>query len=110
MTDAEYLEQAEALLRHIEMQCDEINDAGSADIDSTRAGGVVTLAFEGGAQIVVNLQKTLHEIWLASRAGGWHYRWEDGAWRDTRSGENFYARLTHEASVCAGQPIAFNAA
>ena len=110
MTDAEYLDRAEALLRRIEAVCDEINDAGSADIDSARAGGVVTLAFAGGAQIVVNLQKPLHEVWLASRVGGWHYRWQDSAWRDTRSGEDFYARLTQEASACAGQPVTFTAA
>ena len=97
MTDAEYLELAEALLRQIEAQCDAINDAGVVDIDNARNGGVVTLAFESGAQIVINLQKPLHEIWLAARTGGSHYRWTDGAWRDTRSGEDFYARLTHEA-------------
>ncbi|MBQ9579052.1 MAG: iron donor protein CyaY [Ottowia sp.] len=110
MTDAEYLERAEALLRHIEAQCDEINDAGSVDIDSARAGGVITLTFAGGAQIVVNLQKPLHEVWLASRAGGWHYRWTDGAWCDTRTGEHFHTRLTQEASACAGQPVTFTAA
>ena len=110
MTDAEYLNQAEALLRRIEAQCDDINDAGSVDIDNSRAGGVITLAFESGAQIVINLQKPLYEIWLASRAGGWHYRWADGAWRDTRSGEDFYARLSAEASACAGQALAFTAA
>ena len=110
MTDAEYLELAEALLRQIEAQCDAINDAGVVDIDNARNGGVVTLAFESGAQIVINLQKPLHEIWLAARTGGSHYRWQDGAWRDTRSGEDFYARLTHEASACAGQPVVFSAA
>ena len=110
MTDAEYQNLAEALLRHIEMQCDEINEAGNVDIDSTRSGGALTLAFEGGAQIVINLQKPLHEIWLASRAGGWHYRWTDGAWRDMRTGEHLHTRLTAEASACAGQPVAFTAA
>ena len=110
MTDAEYQNLAEALLRHIEMQCDEINEAGNVDIDSTRSGGVLTLAFEGGAQIVINLQKPLHEIWLASRAGGWHYRWTDDAWRDMRTGEHLQTRLSQEASACAGQPVAFTAA
>ena len=110
MTDAEYQNLAEALLQHIEMQCDEINEAGNVDIDSTRSGGVLTLAFEGGAQIVINLQKPLHEIWLASRAGGWHYRWTDGAWHDTRTGEQLHTRLTAEASACAGQPMTFTAA
>lgn len=110
MTDAEYQNLAEALLRHIEMQCDEINEDGNVDIDSTRSGGVLTLAFEGGAQIVINLQKPLHEIWLASRAGGWHYRWQDGAWCDTRTGEHLRTRLTAEASACAGQPVTFDAA
>ena len=90
-------------------QIEKINDAGDVDIDNSRAGGVVTLAFESGGQIVVNLQKPLHEIWLASRAGGWHYRWDGAAWRDTRTGEDFYARLSTEASGCAGQTLALTA-
>ena len=34
---------------------------------------MVTLSFPNGTQIVVNLQKPLHEVWMAAKAGGFHY-------------------------------------
>ena len=74
MTDLEFLNAAEAALRKIETTCDRINDQTDADIDTQRNGGVLTLAFANGSQIVVNLQKPLQEIWLAAKAGGFHYR------------------------------------
>jgi CyaY protein len=34
------------------------------------------------------------EIWVAARAGGFHFRAAAGIWRDTRSGEELAAALT----------------
>ncbi|RYY82605.1 MAG: iron donor protein CyaY, partial [Comamonadaceae bacterium] len=62
MTDPEYMDRAEALLRQVEAGCDRINDATDADIDSQRVGGMVTITFRNGSQIIVNLQKPLHEV------------------------------------------------
>ncbi|MDR2154738.1 MAG: iron donor protein CyaY [Burkholderiaceae bacterium] len=107
MTDLEYLDHAEALLRAIEAQCDRLGDSTDADIDSQRTGGMVTLTFAGGGQIVINLQKPLHEVWLAARSGGYHYRLAGGAWRDTKSGEDFFERLSRCATEQAGVPLRF---
>ena len=78
MTDSEFMDQAERVLAAIESGCDRINDATDADIDNQRVGGMVTLKFANGSEIVVNLQKPLHEIWLAARSGGYHYRFDAG--------------------------------
>lgn len=86
MTDLEYLDLAENTLQRIEAACDRINETTDVDIDNQRNAGMVTLTFAQGGQIVVNLQKPLHEIWLAARAGGFHYRYKDGCWRDTKDG------------------------
>lgn len=107
MTDLEYQDRAEALLRGIEAQCDRINEDTDADIDNQRVGGMVTLLFPDGSQIVVNLQKPLQEVWLAARSGGYHYRFDDGAWRDTKSGEAFFDRLSQSASEHAAMPLRF---
>ena len=107
MTDLEYLDRAEALLATVEAECDRINEAGDADIDNQRVGGMVTLVFADNSQIVVNLQKPLQELWLAARSGGYHYRWQEGQWRDTKSGEEFYARLSLSASEHAGAALRF---
>ena len=107
MTDLEYLDRAEALLAAVEAECDRINEAGDADIDNQRVGGMITLAFADRSQIVINLQKPLQELWLAARSGGYHYRWQDGQWRDTKSGEEFFARLSQSASEHARAALSF---
>ena len=61
-----------------------------------------------GSKIVVNTQPPLHELWLAARAGGYHFRWVDGAWRDTRDGVEFFSRLSQEASAQAGRALDFS--
>ena len=107
MTDLEYMNLAESLLDQVERDCDRLNDSTSADIDNQRAGGMVTLVFPGGSQIVVNLQKPLHEVWLAARAGGFHFRFADGHWRDTKSGADFYDCLSRTASEQSGLTLRF---
>jgi CyaY protein len=109
MTDSEYMDRAEAALAAIERACDRINDATEADIDNQRVGGMITLSFPNGSQLIVNLQKPLQEIWLAARSGGYHYRHDGRVWVDTKTGEEFFANLSREASVQAGQPLEFSA-
>jgi CyaY protein len=108
MTDLEYLDRAEALLASVEDGCDRINDASDADIDNQRVGGMVTLTFRDGSQIIVNLQKPLQEVWLAARSGGFHYRWDGQCWRDTKRASEFFADLSRYASEQSGRPLTFS--
>ncbi len=110
MTDLEYMDRAEALLRRIELACDRFNEDTEADIDNQRVGGMVTLTFPDRSQIVVNLQKPLHEVWLASRSGGYHSVFDGMHWADTTTGVDFYAQLSRDASAQAGLPLDFTAA
>ena len=107
MTDPEFLDLAEAALRAVELACDRINDETDADIDNQRTGGMITMSFAQGSQIVINLQKPLHEIWLAAKAGGYHYRWVDGRWMDTKGDGEFFANLTRQASAQSGLALVF---
>lgn len=109
MTDTDYLDQAEALLRAVESSCDRINDAGDADIDNQRTGSMVTLSFADRSQIIINLQKPLQEVWMAARSGGYHYRLQDGLWMDTKGQGEFYAALSANASQQAGAMLVFKA-
>ncbi|MBB1600576.1 iron donor protein CyaY [Variovorax sp. UMC13] len=109
MTDPEYMDRAEAALAAIEQSCDRINDATEADIDNQRVGGMITLTFPNRSQLIINLQKPLHEIWLAARSGGYHYRHDGTAWVDTKTGEEFFGNLSREATLQAGQPLLFTA-
>ncbi|HVR48883.1 MAG TPA: iron donor protein CyaY [Pseudorhodoferax sp.] len=107
MTDPEFMDRAERLLAAVESACDRINDESDADLDNQRVGGMVTLAFRNGSQIVVNLQKPLHEVWLAAQSGGYHYKGDSGHWLDTKGGAEFFEQLSRDASVQAGQPLVF---
>ena len=108
MTDPEYMDRAEALLARVEACCDRINESTDADIDNQRVGGMVTLTFPNGSQIVVNLQKPLHEVWMAARAGGFHYKFDGARWLDTKGHGEFFAHLSKYASEQAGRPLAFD--
>ena len=108
MTDPEFMNHAEALLRAVEQQCDQFNDETEADIDNQRVGGMITLTFSNRTQIVINLQKPLHEIWMATRAGGFHYRFDGQTWQDTKGAGEFFAHLSREASAQAGTPLVFS--
>ncbi|GAB3356259.1 MULTISPECIES: iron donor protein CyaY [Giesbergeria] len=109
MTDLEFLAQAEKLLLAVEQSCDRINDTTDADIDSQRSGGMVTLTFRNRSQIVINQQKPLHEIWLATRSGGYHYRFDGSQWQCTKGSGEFFARLDADASTQAGLALRFTA-
>ena len=110
MTDLEYQDQAERVLAAIETACDRINDDTEADIDNQRTGGMITLTFTNHSQIIINLQKPLQEIWMAAKAGGFHYKFNSGKWLDTKDGREFFDNLSRYASEQAGLSLAFSAA
>lgn len=107
MTDLQYLNLAEALLGALEAACDRINDESDADIDNQRTGGMVTLTFANRSQIIVNLQKPLHEVWMAATSGGFHYKYIAGQWSDTKDGSEFFATLSRCASEQSGRDLQF---
>jgi CyaY protein len=109
MTDPEFLDRAEALLKAVEASCDRINDESLADVDNQRVGGMITLVFSNRSQIIINLQKPLHEVWLAAKSGGYHYRWDADRWVDTKGGGEFFAELSRNASLQAGVTLEFSA-
>jgi CyaY protein len=101
MTESEYTHLADATLNRLEAALD------AAEIDFERAGGgVLEIEFDDGSVIVVNKQAAAQEIWVAARSGGFHYRWDGAAWRDTRGGEELFAALARMASAQAGESVA----
>ena len=107
MTDSEFLDRAETLLETIETACDRINDETDADVDNQRVGSMVTLTFSDHSQIVINLQKPLHEVWMAAKSGGYHYRWVDDSWQDTKGKGEFFAELARNARAQSGGEVQF---
>lgn len=109
LSDAEYHRLAGLALSSIEAAIDRWLDEDLIDIDTHRTGGLLELTFPGSSKIILNTQPPLHELWMAARGGGFHYRWADGAWRDTRDGSDFFAALSQHASTQAGKTLRFEA-
>jgi CyaY protein len=99
MNDLDFLDKAEELLKAVEVHCDRINEDADLDLDNQRVGSMVTITFPNKSQIVINLQKPLHEIWLAAKSGGYHFRWAEVQWCDTKSGRDFFSVLSECASA-----------
>ena len=57
-----------------------------------KAGGIVEIEFDDGSKIIVNRHGAAREIWVAARSGGFHFRWDGAAWRDTRDGSRAVRR------------------
>lgn len=108
MTDPEFMDRAEILLRAVEASCDRINDNTDADIDNQRTGGMVTLTFPNRSQIIINLQKPLQEVWMAAKSGGYHYKFDSDQWTDTKGQGEFFTSLSRDASAQAGLPLVFS--
>ena len=107
-TDAEYQQRAEAALAQIELHVDRWLDDDVVDIDSHRTGGLLELALPNGSKLIVNTQPPLHELWLAAKAGGFHFRLDaSGRWLDTKDGVEFFQRLSDQASAQSGLRLVF---
>jgi CyaY protein len=106
LTDSEYHAKAMAVLANIEAAIDRLLQGDVIDIDTSRTGGLLELAFPDGSRIVLNTQPPLHELWMAARAGGYHYKYVDGRWLD-REGAEFFESLSRCASEQAGKPLKF---
>jgi CyaY protein len=108
LTEVQYDEAISATLRRIETQVDRWLEDDVVDIDAARSGGMVTLVLPDRSQLIVNAQPPLHELWLAARRGGFHFKLAaDGRWLDTRSGEEFFSLLSSCASEQSKRTLGF---
>ena len=104
MSESEFLAAAEAALDAIEIGMERAGDAADIDLECSRSGNVLEIEFiDQGSKIIVNTQAAMKEIWVAARAGGFHYRMtDDQRWKDTRDGSELFAALSRLASAQAG--------
>ena len=103
MTESDFNQLAEDTMVAIE---EAIDDSG-ADIDYDTAGGILTLEFTNGSQIIINKQAPLTQIWVAARSGGFHFDYDadDECWRLQGGGEELFNCLGRYCSEQAGEEI-----
>ena len=107
LSDTEFDALTRRILAGIEAQVDAWLEQDVIDIDASRTGGLLELSLPDRSKIVINTQPPLHELWLAARQGGYHFKYVEGAWRDTKSGEEFFAALSARTSHQAGRDLSF---
>lgn len=107
VSDAEYNSRASSLLARLEATVDAWLQDDVIDIDTHRTGGLLELSLPDGSKLIINTQPPLHEIWLAARSGGYHFRFVEGCWVDTRDGRDFFDVISACASAQAGKPLQF---
>lgn len=103
MNDSEFHQLADRLMLRVEEALDAYD--GDADIDYETNGGVMTLTFENGSKIIINRQEPLHQVWLATKAGGYHFGYRDDDWFCDRSGEAFWPLLSAACSAQSGEDV-----
>ena len=102
MDDKDFNRLADEMLARIEAAL----EASEADLDfELGAGGVLEIEFADDSKIIVNRHAAAQEVWVAARSGGFHFRWDGQAWRDTRDGSELLQRLSGLVSSEAGQSI-----
>jgi CyaY protein len=110
MTETEFLAIAESVLDAIENAFERAGEEADVDVECSRSGNVLEIEFvDNGSKIIVNTQAPMREIWVAARAGGFHYRLNDGRWLDTRDGSELYSSLSRLAGLQAGTALDISA-
>jgi CyaY protein len=102
MNESDFHRGVDAVLARVE-EAAEAHD----DLDDDLESGILTLTCPDGSRVIVNRQTPNREIWVAARSGGFHFRLQDGEWRDTRSGEELFASLTRIVAAQGGAQLAW---
>src|SRR6185503_14578476 len=102
VSDSEFEALASRALERVEAAL----EASGIDVDfELKEGGVLEIEFADGSKIIVNRHAAAREIWVAARAGGFHFRWDGAAWRDTRDASELFAALSKLVSAQGGEAV-----
>ncbi|CAH0527391.1 iron donor protein CyaY [Vibrio hippocampi] len=101
MNDTEFHQLVDKKMQIIE----EMIDDSEADIDYEVSGNVMTLEFEDRSQIIINRQEPMHEIWLASKSGGFHFKLIEDTWVCSKTGLELIEMVKQECVKHADEEI-----
>lgn len=106
MSESEFLALAEATLTAIEAALDRLNAQDMVDVECSRSGNVLEIEFvHNGSKVIVNSQAPMQELWVAARAGGFHYKRVGQQWINTRDGSELFAALSEITTAQGGAPV-----
>ena len=97
MNESDFHRAVDEVLARMESS---LEDDGDIDVDLE--SGILTVSCPDSSRVIVNRQTPNREIWVAARSGGFHFALREGAWRDTRSGEELFASMARILASQAG--------
>jgi CyaY protein len=105
--DSEFKEFANLAIDKVEQALEKLFETTDFDVDTERQGSnVLNIKFPNNTVIVINLQTPLHELWLAAKEGGYHFRWAgtkiNPLWLDTKTNEEFFTAVSRHISKQGG--------
>lgn len=105
MTETEFNRMVDKVLLQLEEQLDEVD----TDIDYETSGGILTISFENGSQVIVNRQLAVKQIWVAAKSGGFHLDYDESAskWICRSTTEDLPALMGRVCSEQSGETISF---
>ena len=104
--ESEFVALTDKVLTSIGAALDLAADASDADLDWSLNDGILTIDCGAGGKIIVNRHVANRELWVAAKSGGFHFRNDAGAWRDTRSGDALATVLARLLQAQSGVAIA----
>jgi len=104
-SDTEFIASADATLATIGQALDDALAQSDVDLDWSLNDGILEIECEDGSKLIVNRHVPNRELWVAARSGGFHFRPQGGAWRDTRSGTELAVALTDLLAAQAGLDV-----
>jgi len=102
MDEREFAKRADEALERIEAALEATGVEADVEL---KEGGVLEIEFADGSRMVINRHGAARELWVAARAGGFHFRWDGAAWRDTREGTELFAALSKLVSAQSGRSV-----
>lgn len=102
MNDSEFIRLTDTAFARIQQGLEE------AGLDfELPADGILEIEFDDGGKIVINRHSAAREIWVAARSGGFHFRHDGSAWRDTRDNTELFDRLATLVAAQGGGSVNF---
>lgn len=88
---------------------EDVMDDSDLDADIETAGGLLTLRFSPGGDLVISRQTPLRQLWVAARSGGYHldYDADTGRWYCAATGETLGNLLTRGIAEQTGAAVLF---
>jgi CyaY protein len=103
MNDNEFTQATNAAFARIQQGLE------SADLDFEEpSDGIIEVEFDDGSKLVINRHNVAREIWVAARSGGFHFRHDGAAWKDTRDGAELFTKLAALIASQGGTTVSFD--